>query len=45
MMRGDRYVDSTIQFKYCLIITLISNWRSMRLADALNYIVIRLIES
>lgn len=44
-MRGDRYVDSSIRFKYHVIIILISNWRSMRLADALNYIVVRLIES
>jgi len=27
----------SIRFKYRLIITLISNWQSMRLADALDY--------
>lgn len=45
MMRGDRYTDSDIQFKYRLIITVISNWWGMRLADALDYIVVRLFES
>lgn len=45
MMRGDRYTDSNIQFKYSLIITLISNWQSKRLADALDYIVIGVFEN
>lgn len=43
-MRGDRYSDFSIQLKYHLIITLISNWRSTRLANAVDYIV-RLFES
>lgn len=45
MMRGDRYTESSIQFKHRLIITLISNWQSMRLAYALDHIVIRLFEN
>lgn len=45
MMRGDRYTNSCIRSKYRPMITLISNWRSNRLEDALDHAVVRLFKS